>query len=94
MFQKIKENKSKQNKNIRNVRVMVLKNQSGSRSANRRVQLSESNQGKERWNRPHAAPSPGVAEAAAVAEVKGSSTVKVFLRQWERPRPSGTGVER
>lgn len=48
MFQKIKENKIKLNKNMRNVRVMGLKNQSGSRSANRRVQLSKSKQGKER----------------------------------------------
>ena len=79
---------------ISNVKVMVLKNQPGSRSANRRTWLSESNQEKEKWNRlPMPPPSPGVAKAAAVAEVKSSGTVKVFLRQWERPRSSGTGVE-
>lgn len=39
-------------------------------------------------------PAPGVAKAAAVAEVKSSGTVKVFLRQWERPRSPETGVER
>lgn len=43
----ISENETKQNKKtkMRNVRVMVLKNQSGSRSANRRTWLSESDQG-------------------------------------------------
>lgn len=39
-------------------------------------------------------PTPGVAKAAAVAEVRSSGTVKVFLRQWEGPRSSGTGVGR
>lgn len=92
--EKSKQNQTKQTK-IRNVKVMVLKNQSGSRSANRRTWLSKSNQEKEKWNRPPMPPpSPGVAKAAAVAEVKSSGTVKVFLRQWERPRSSGTGVER
>lgn len=45
---------------------------------------------------PHPPPlTPGVTKAAAVAEVKSSGTVKVFfLRQWERPRPSGMGVEK
>lgn len=79
---------------MRNVRVMVLKNQSGNRSANRRTWLSESDQGRERWNRPPTPPpGPGVAKAAVVTEVRSSGVVKVSLRQWERPSSSGTGVE-
>lgn len=38
-------------------------------------------------------PGPGVAKAAVVTEVRSSGVVKVSLRQWERPRSSGTGVE-
>lgn len=56
--------------------------------------LSHQEKGRCEWA-PRAPPlTPGVPKAAAVAEVKSSGTVKVFLRQWERPRPSGTGVER
>lgn len=39
-------------------------------------------------------PAPGVSKAAAVAEVRSSGTVKVFLRQWEGPRSFGTRVGR
>lgn len=73
---------------------MVLKNQSGSRSAKKNM-AEGSLTGKKRSNW-HPAPTltPGITKAVAMAEVKSSGTVKVFLRQWERPRSLGTGVER
>lgn len=78
---------------MRNVRVMVLKNPSGSRSAHR-AWLSESDRGRERWNQPPTPPpGPGVAKAAVMIQVRSSGMGKVSLRQWERPRSSGTGVE-
>lgn len=43
---------------------------------------------------PHTPPAPGVTKAAAVAEIRSSGTVKVFLRRWARPRSSETGVEK
>lgn len=97
MFQKIKQNKikTKQTK-IRNAKVMVLKNQSGSRSANRRTWLTESNRKKERWPLLPIPPPPPLVLLRQLHWQKSKARVQ-WRSSWgsgERPGSSGTGVER